>query len=115
MNNTTILEALKRVHEEATKHRKGEKTASWFLIFPGICSNVWAAGYRQDDFYPTIDPIFEEWSSYSGDIEYPVPSPTPLRTPRKAFQLADDCWAGEYGYLRMNLLNHCIKVLEKKL
>lgn len=113
MNNTTLLGALKRVHEEATKHRKGEKAANWFSPYAGICDNVWAAGYRQGGFLKTINPIFEEWPSYSGDIVYPVPSPTPLLTPGKAFQFADDCWIRRYGDLRMDLLNHCIKTLEK--
>lgn len=113
MNNTALLEALKRVHEEATKHRKGENTDSWFLANTGICDNVWAAGYSIGGFLKTINPIFKEWPSYSGDIVYPVPSPTPQRTPGKAFEFTDDLWIGRYGNLRMDLLNHCIKTLEK--
>lgn len=114
MNNTTLLEALKRVHEEATKHRNGENTDNWFHTPTGICDNVLAVGYRQGGFLKTINPIFQEWASYSGDILYPVPSPTPLRTPGEAFQFADDCWIRRYGDLRMDLLNHCIKTLEKE-
>lgn len=110
----TLLKALKMVHEEATKHRKGEKTASWFLTYAGICDNTWIAGHRQGGFYQTIKPIFKEWASYSGDIVYPVPSPKPGWTPRKAFCIVDDLWVGEYGNLRMDLLNHCIKTLEKE-
>lgn len=113
MNNTALLEALKRVHEEATKHRNGENTDNWFYTNTGICDNVFAAGYRQGDFLKTINPIFREWTSYSGDIVYPVPSPTPLRTPGEAFWFADDCWTRRYGNLRMDLLTHCIKTLEK--
>lgn len=115
MSDTTLLEALKRVHKEATKHRNGERAASWFLPCAGICDNAWSAGYRQDVFNLTIAPVFREWSWYSGDTLYPVPTLGRWVTPREAFDYADDLWVGEYGDLRMNLLGHCTKALEKDL
>lgn len=112
VSTVTLLKVLKMVHEEATKHRNGKRTANWFNTYAGICYNARETGYQQ---CRTPNIIFQEWASYSGDIQYPVPSPKPGWTPRGAFYNVDDCWVGEYGDLRMDLLNHCIKTLEKGL
>lgn len=115
MSDTTLLEALKMVRKEATKHRNGKRAASWFLACSGICDNAESAGYRQGGFNHRIKPVFRKWPWYSGDIDYPVPTLGPRATPRRAYRLTDDLWIGDYGDLRMNLLGHCIKALEKDL
>lgn len=63
-----------------------------------------------------IEHCFYSWEHFSGHTAYPVPHPTQL--PKDAFKQAavhETMWEGEYGELRKNLLNHCIKCCEDKI
>ena len=83
----------------------------------GICSNVNRALYKLDlhEVCPSSElrTLFETWPKYSGDVDYPVPSPSKDWSAAKQYGMVADMWAGEYGELRLELLNHCISELEK--
>lgn len=60
------------------------------------------------------------WPKYSGSVVYPVPSvidshipTTVLSSPETMYHSTDLQWEGEYGKLRMELLEHIIKELEE--
>lgn len=68
-----------------------------------------------DTFVPAADqlkPLFKRWPKYSGFEIYPVPSPDSARTSFEMFYYAQDkdaLWEGEYGALRMELLDFLIQ------
>lgn len=64
------------------------------------CYGTWAA---------TCGDAFSGWSRFSGDRRYPVPSPDKHMTPKEYYQSTLDKWVGEYGKLRMELLDHLIE------
>ena len=66
-----------------------------------------------------VDGIFKSWPHYTGCISYPVPCPgaLPLDTDeaRGVYRTTGDMYVGEYGALRLNLLDHLIAELEEVL
>lgn len=100
---------------EALKHLKSQERKLY-----GIC--VYVEEYLDEHFpdFPfddleTIGGLAKNWPKWSGDGTYPVPAPT-------CHQEKPDshCWAychlpkwqGEYGQLRMELLDFLIEELE---
>ena len=83
----------------------------------GICANVnralYKLGLHDVDFITELHALFETWHKYSGDSDYPVPSLCKDWSAEVQYYRAEDMWAGEYGELRIELLNHCISELEK--
>lgn len=64
--------------------------------------------------------IFSSWEHYSGSMDYPVPDPCfpaddVVELARQAYDTAGDMYEGEYGALRIKLLDHLITSLEKEL
>ncbi|ASD52152.1 hypothetical protein KNT64_gp200 [Pseudomonas phage PspYZU05] len=60
---------------------------------------------------------FMTWGQFSGSIDYPVPAPQSFKNDPKTpsyYQAYVDLphWKGEYGSLRLSLLNHAIKYLQ---
>lgn len=51
------------------------------------------------------------WEHYSGVLEYPVPGVDGL-SPEGAYHSDTPMWSGEYGALRLNLVDHLISVVE---
>lgn len=51
---------------------------------------------------------FKSWKHYSGDINFPVPSPT-NDSAQEAYCYWYNKYSGEYGELRLDLLDHIIK------
>ena len=60
--------------------------------------------------------IWVNWPKFSGSIRYPVPSPNG-RPPSEEYYWAQGgtMWEGEYGKLRLELLDFLIEELEKQL
>jgi len=56
---------------------------------------------------------FECWDKFSGNWLYPVPSPDKEITPED-YYIEHNKWTGEYGKLRMELLDHLIDWYSKK-
>ena len=61
--------------------------------------------------------ISSSWEHFTGDMNYPVPNPAPpagdvVKDARRAYSAAVDMYEGEYGALRIKLLDHVIAYLE---
>ncbi len=87
----------------------------------GICSNVNHYLYldsRSADDEDWLPLLWASWPEWSGDDKYPVP---PYRASeshagaQQAYNLTSDLWdrGTEYGQLRWELLEHCIKTLQE--
>lgn len=112
MNNAELLDALKKVRRAAEIHRSGSIGPVWFESTHGICDNVSELLRRHVDA-DLLKPSFVSWQHYSGDLTYPVPSAQTGVSERHKYSYTDDVWIDDYGDLRMDLLNHCIKTLER--
>lgn len=110
--NKELLTALKRVKKQAERHREGKRTQEWFRKRWGICRNVHNLDIKVGRF-PLH--LFRTWRHFSGDESYPVPSLMAGISAEDAyFGIYRDAWVSSYGDLRMDLLKHCIKTLEKE-
>lgn len=69
----------------------------------GLCSNLCDFGIGQVRSHLT-----RNWTHYSGDIEYPVPSPSLLIDAQEFYEPCDNKYIGTYGDLRISLLDHYI-------
>ena len=104
---------------EALKHLKGDSQKCG-----GICANVEDyiySEYKEDpsDVAKTIGEMAQKWPKWSGSLNYPVPVPEKLvksnvHTSYWAFGFLPK-WQGEYGQLRMELLDFLIEELENEL
>lgn len=112
MNHTTLLHAFIAVHADATLHRESNQPSGRFYADQGICNNVseYMPPYVDSSVFKSL---FVSWQHFSGSWLYPVPSTVPTLTHGGMYHYTDDVWVGEYGNLRMDLLNHCIKTLER--
>jgi hypothetical protein len=82
------------------------------IVSCGICTNVLEASGENMIFL--LNEYFVRWPKYSGHIAYPVPS-IDMYSSRSQYELSGDMWAGEYGKLRMELLDFIIEELIKEL
>jgi len=77
---------------------------------------VWDEIYDAwEDAWEELGALFEAWPKRSGSLTYPVPSADSLTCACRAFLDAEETgtlWQGEYGKLRMELLDFCIAQLE---
>ena len=64
--------------------------------------------------HATLVPYFISWPQYSGHKCYPVPSASIYMNNEEAFYLTENLWEGEYGALRLDLLNHIIEQVRKE-
>lgn len=57
----------------------------------------------------------EEWHHFSGDDDYPVPDPhsTESAAAKAKFDTSKEMWVGEYGKLRLELLDWLIGRVEQ--
>ena len=79
----------------------------------GLCTTL---RLRDIDPHVKID-IFKSWEHFTGDMDYPVPSPAlpagdVVEDARRAYSAAVDMYEGKYGALRIKLLDHLIAYLE---
>lgn len=63
-----------------------------------------------DMYEDIIYPLYQSWSKSNGRGCYPVPAPDGSH-PVVYFNNCENKWVGEYGALRIELLEHCIKEL----
>lgn len=77
----------------------------------GICNNVPVYLDR------LLFSLFKAWPKFSGTLSFPVPHPAEpfSAAAARAYYFAKDKWEGEYGALRMELLDFCITELEDQL
>lgn len=102
-----ILKQLKKLDRKVNSFWYTFSTARW----TGIC---WHINNEIDiNFdHSVLCDLFSSWDKFSGEYNYPVPSPNSDMTPRSAFSNLPK-WKGEYGKLRKELLKHCIATLEQ--
>jgi hypothetical protein len=78
-----------------------------------------------------VQDIFKTWPKFTGDLTYPVPCPgghtvvdgvvvdgevvLGAKAAKAAYDAARDMYSGEYGALRIELLDHLIEFLEREL
>lgn len=77
----------------------------------GICGSV----PMYFDRHGLLFSLFKAWPKFSGNWLYPVPHPTEPFDAAGAYYAAENKWEGEYGALRMELLDFCITELEDQL
>ena len=79
----------------------------------GLCATLYLRALPD----AIVEAIFASWPHYTGNMDYPVPSPGALPGDTEgaceAYRAADDMYTGEYGALRLNLLDHLIVELER--
>ena len=91
-----LLEALKEIRDEGPVDTN-----------LGICYSL----YCLIDKIPSVfESLVERWPQFSGDIAFPVSGAEVYMKNRRRGTL----WQGEQLYLRMSLINFCIKELENK-
>lgn len=96
-------------------------TREYPILHSGICANAMQRiqakqGYRSAAVRE-LQLLFRAWPEFSGDIDYPVPSPFANRSPEQAYDHAGlRPWGnGVYGKARRRLLEFCIATLESEL
>jgi hypothetical protein len=97
------------------KVKRQKKERSW-----GICYSVLTAAKLDqvsgiNHLVDKLDALFETWPKFSGDSEFPVPSPLISIPDKEEAYIRLPKWTGRYGRLRIQLLNHCIRELKKEL
>lgn len=90
----TLLEELKRIRDD------GPRRQGW-----GICGNLSLNALALE-----LQDVAQQWPKHSGVWSYPVPSPS--GSPQAGYRELPK-WDGEYGALRMELVNWCIEQLEQ--
>lgn len=84
----------------------------------GICEaiNTHVNKYTRNGMDQFRD-VYIQWPLYSGSMVYPVPSPSPAYTASDMYLISTPhmMWSPDhpYGALRLELLDWCIKFLEK--
>lgn len=79
----------------------------------GICANLEQLTGSYAKSYAWVPEQTHDWPEFSGDLMYPVPSPTPGVSPEKAYHEAateKTVWTGPYGEARLRLLDYLIEV-----
>jgi hypothetical protein len=83
----------------------------------GLCtylSNQLSRGSFNPQLVNWLGTKFVSWPEYSGDYNYPVPSPY-KRVSAQMYYEHNSKWEGAYGSSRMRLVNFLIRELEKEL
>lgn len=79
----------------------------------GICGNLSHGGLAGDEPDDVLEEAFRAWPKFSGNADYPVPSPEHGLSNEGAY-LFLNLWDGEYGKLRLELLDFCIEYAERR-
>lgn len=99
---TNLLTALKQLRENGPENRD-----------VGICAQFDLSDSEERWQFRAC---FKTWPHYSGDIDFPIPSPDESMNAVDAyFDKGNDLWDRdtEYGRLRWDLLDHIIKEMSK--
>lgn len=84
----------------------------------GICTGAYLIFNRV--FKDTRAEVFQEWPHYSGDVDYPVRDPNKAGADAAAALFGEafkrgSLWEGEYGDLRLDLLEHMLCAYKRML
>lgn len=112
LDDKTLLEALTSIHDDESL--RNDDT--------GICSSI-DSFFNRRGYYTSSEDTHEIrylmslWSKFSGKVFYPVPSTNPRLDASEIFFATQDMWnqETEYGKLRWELLEFCIKRLEDRI
>lgn len=95
-----------------------------FESFTGICDNLRRLSFELfgTEKYGKVEKHFKNWIYFSGDKLFPVPPPNTKDTfygcklkASQYFQNTEDLYKSKHNYkLRISLLEHIIKQVEKK-
>lgn len=116
MNKVKLLDWLNEVKELVEEELKiGYNTG---ILSLGICDALYEMS--EGDFNhknrECLIEYFESWIPYSGCREYPVPDPYTVGAyAGNIFFEIENMWEGEYGKLRMWLLNHIIEQVRQEI
>mgnify|MGYP006899689631 CR=1 FL=1 len=122
MINLILLEALQELKVFATRVRQCEnKYHDIFVTYHGICENVQmynivrGKNLRTVVIHSRLKELFIGWPKFSGMRSYPVPIGDPNVTDISAaayFMEAENMYIGDYGKLRIELIDYLIEQLE---
>lgn len=106
-----MLSDIQRIHiihhlKQARSHIELHHRGGICEFFAPICESV------NINYHDLKAELFASWPFYSGSVTYPVPDPSDNYNSMGVFTRTKDYWGGDYGKLRMNLLNHIIHQLE---
>jgi len=101
-NLRILLTRLKKLREKRPRnHHKNV----------GICAHVLG-----DLSINILAKLWLDWEHYSGREYYPIPSTNKkIKSPPEYYSKTKDLWRGKQLELRMDLINHLIKKIEKVL
>lgn len=114
-NRVELLTALKQLKGFVHILQTGESVkfrGEWLHSSYGICACVGILTDEGRALYE-LPHLFSDWDKFSGDMFHPVPDPHGL-SPLDAFVNSDNKWSGEYGKLRIDLLDFMIQELENE-
>lgn len=123
-----ILDVLKQLKSQVDNK---DIPIPYYLLHSGICYCTYYMLYDQKEdelahirttsslsinnlINITFKPYFEKWPKFSGEEEFPVPNPMG-GCPRHTYWNTSSMWTGEYGRLRIELLDFLISELSEQL
>lgn len=116
-NVSSLLAALLHVKSNVPALQAG--TTKYGGTYHGICFQLSTAALPKDLHrvvnQETFGEIAKLWPKYSGDSDYPVPNPNGDFHPLVIYTITKNCWIGEYGALRVELLDWCIEYCKQQL
>jgi len=99
----------KEFHQAAIKVRTLVKSGKGVDLNCGICSNLYDVTWH-DGVYTLVKKYQKSWPKYSGVENYPVIDPEEWGEAVDQYDTSNNKWIGSYGRLRMELLDHLIRV-----
>lgn len=108
----SYIPALKSYNEVTIE--SGDVTYLW-----GICSNTSIISNQceliDDAQHQLLGELVKTWDKYSECHIFPVPSTNSLLSNSEIYHKTLNKWTGEYGQLRIELLDHMITSLQSEL
>lgn len=104
MKNAPILN--RSIINILTRLRESENS-----INVGLCCNIDKEIHTSQHI--GLHDFFHTWKHFSGHYSYPVPCPNNRLSPGKAYQVLEK-YSGQYGALRLDLLEHIIVECERQ-
>lgn len=122
-NNTTpksnrvsrLLDALLHVKSTVPMLQSGTTDLHPHGICFQISGKVLPRGLYQKSNLALFGAIATLWPKYSGNHMHPVPSTLDGCSPVDLYYNVENCWVGEYGALRIELLDWCIEYCKQLL
>ncbi|ALY07229.1 hypothetical protein VmeM32_00243 [Vibrio phage vB_VmeM-32] len=104
--NITLYENAKQLLSEIEGKSTSNDNEPILRRYLGLCSNL--------NLHSCAVDHFTSWKHFSGNLTYPV---SLLNSdPKKLYEYySNDCYEGEYGEMRIRLLNHIIKNTKRQI